>query len=153
MWVSEAMKPPMNNNNVTTKGTKNMSTVTKQQLLEAVAAVKDGRSAWARGVMAYAVELVEPLDDSADLSNEKLLNKALLNGAGDWHQYSEGGCALCYDADIAERLCPPSELKRTKWGMRAPNSRESWFDCQSRALGQAHMAVASAWRELKGGVE
>ena len=46
-----------------------MDTVTKQQLVAAVAAVKPGRSAWDRGVKAYAVELVESLDDSADLSN------------------------------------------------------------------------------------
>ena len=124
---------------------------TKQKLLEAVAAHKAGRSAWARGVKAYAVELVESLDDSADLSNERLLEKAMLNGAGDWRQYSEGGCTLCYDADIAERLCSPSELKRTKWGMRAPNGRETWLDCQARALWQAHKVIERAWRKLKGG--
>lgn len=130
-----------------------MSTVTKQQLLEAVEAHKAGRSAWSRGVKAYAVELVESLEDDADLSNETLLNKALLNGSGDWHQYSEGGCALIYNADIAERLCPPGELKRTKLGMRAPNSRETWIDVQARALWQAHKVVAVEWRALKGGAE
>ena len=129
------------------------TTVTKQQLLEAVAAVKDGRSAWARGVKAYAVELVESLNDGADLSNETLLNKALLNGAGDWQQYSEGGCALIYDADIAERLCSPSELKKTKGGERQPNIRETWLELQARALWQAHRMVAVEWRALKGGAE
>ena len=153
MWVSEAMKLPMNNNNVTTKGTKNMSTVTKQQLLEAVAAVKDGRSAWARGVKAYALELVESLSDDPDLCNEVMLQKALLNGASSWAQYSEGGCALCYDVDIIERLCPPSELKRKKWGILPPNGRESWLEVQARALWQAHRVVAVEWRALKGGAE
>ena len=128
-----------------------MSTVNKQQLLEAVAAVKHGRSAWARGVHAYAVELVESLDDSADLSNEVMLQKALLNGAQSWAQYSEGGAALCYDADIAERLCPPSGLKRNKWGMRAPNNRETWIDVQARALWQAHKVIERAWRKLERG--
>ena len=126
-----------------------MSTV--KQLLEAVAAHKAGRSAWSRGVKAYAVEMVDGLNDSADLSNETLLRKALLNGASDWQQYSEGGAALIYDADIAERLCPPSTVKRTKWGMRAPNSRETWLDCQARALWQAHRIVQNEWRKLKGG--
>ncbi len=127
-------------------------TVTKQQLLEAVSAHKAGRSAWSRGVKAYAVEMVEAIDDSADLSNEELLRKALLNGAGDWRQYSEGGCALVYDADIAERLCPPSALKRNKWGMRAPNARENWLDCQARALGQAASLVRrAAIAKAKGG--
>lgn len=127
-----------------------MST-TKKQLLEAVAAHKAGRSAWARGVKAYAVELVESLEDSADLSNEVMLKKALLNGADNWRQYSEGGCALVYDADIAERLCSPSELKKTKGGERQPNSTETWLELQARALWQAHKVVEKDWRALKGG--
>ena len=127
-----------------------MSTKNKQ-LLEAVAAVKPGRSAWARGVHAYAVELVEGLNDSADLSNETMLQKELLNGASSWREYSEGGAALCYDADIAERLCSPSELKRNKWGMRAPNGRETWIDCQARALWQAHRLIVRRFEQLKGG--
>ena len=126
-------------------------TVTKQQLLEAVSAHKAGRSAWARGVKAYAVELVEYLDDGADLSNEWMLQKELLNGAQSWAEYSEGGCALIYDADIAERLCSPSELKRCKDGERQPNSRENWLDCQARALWQAHKVIERAWRKLEGG--
>ena len=123
----------------------NTETVTKGRLLTAVAAVKPSRSAWSRGVKAYAVELVEGLNDGADLSNETLLSKALLNGAGDWHQYSEGGCALIYDADIAERLCSPSELKKNKGGERQPNGRESWIDCQARALFQASRLVNRAF--------
>ena len=127
-----------------------MST-TKKQLLEAVAAVKPGRSAWARGVKAYAVELVEGLNDGADLCNEVMLQKELLNGASSWAQYSEGGAALCYDADIAERLCPPSVVKRTKWGMLQPNGRENWIECQARALWQAHKVIDREWRKLERG--
>ena len=100
---------------------------------------------------AYAVEMVESLDDNADLSNEVLLQKALFNGADDWQQYSEGGAALIYDADIAERLCPPSTVKRTKWGMLPPNSRETWLECQARALWQAHKVIEKEWRKLEGG--
>ena len=120
---------------------------TKSALASALANLKPGRSAWDRGVHAYAVELVESLDDSADLSNETLLRKALLNGADDWRQYSEGGCALVYDADIAERLCSPSELKRTRNGERQPNSRANWLECQARALGQAASLVRRAYRK------
>ena len=126
-------------------------TVTKQKLWAAVSAHKAGRSAWSRGVHAYAVELVENLDSAADLSNEWMLQKALLNGAQSWAEYSEGGAALCYDSDIAERLCSPSELKRNKWGMLPPNGRENWIECQARALWQAHKVVEKAWRKLKGG--
>ena len=149
------MKLPANRaqtTKTTRKGTKNMSTtVTKKQLLAAVSAHKAGRSAWSRGVKAYAVELVESLEDNADLSNEVMLQKELLNGASSWAQYSEGGCALCYNADIAERLCPPSVVKRTKWGMRDPNCRENWLDVQARALWQAHRVIERAWRKIEGG--
>ena len=124
---------------------------TKQQLLEAVSAHKAGRSAWSRGVKAYAVELVDGLDDGADLSNEVMLQKELLNGADNWAHYSEGGGALIYNADIAERLCPPSELKRNKWGMLPPNSRENWLEVQARALWQAHRLIVWHWEHLKGG--
>ena len=127
-----------------------MST-TKKQLLEAVSAHKAGRSAWARGVKAYAVELVDYLNSSADLSNEVMLQKELLNGAQSWAQYSEGGAALVYDVDIAERLCSPSEIKRTKCGMRAPNGRENWLEVQARALWQAHKVIQAEWRKLEGG--
>ena len=107
-----------------------MST-TKKQLLAAVAAVKPGRSAWSRGVQAYAVELVESLNDSADLANETMLQKELLNGADNWAQYSEGGAALCYDADIAERLCPPSTVTVSYTHLRA---HETVLDLVCRLL-------------------
>ena len=119
---------------------------TKSALSSALANLKPGRSAWDRGVHTYATELVESLDDSADLSNETLLRKALLNGASDWQQYSEGGCSLVYDADIAERVCSPSELKRVRGGKRNPNSRENWLECQARALSQAASLVRRAYR-------
>lgn len=116
-------------------------------LTSALSAIPAGRSAWSRAVHTYAVELVGSLDDSADLSNETLLSKALLNGASDWQQYSEGGCSLVYDADIAERLCSASELKRAKGGERQPNARETWLECQARALGQAAALVRRAYRK------
>ena len=119
----------------------------KSALASALANIKPGRSSWGRGVHAYATELVESLDDSADLSNETLLHKALLNGASDWQQYSEGGCALVYDADIAERLCSPSALKRCKGGERPPNASETWLECQARALRQAASLVRRAYRK------
>jgi hypothetical protein len=121
------------------------ATITRASLIAALAALPGGRSAWGRGVRLYAVELAESIDDSADLSNETLLKKALLNGASDWQQYSEGGCALVYDADIAERLCSPSELRRCNGGERQPNSRETWLECQARALWQAASLIRRAY--------
>ena len=115
---------------------------------------KTERSAWSRGVKAYALELVEGLEeaidggyfDPEDLEAPKLVERALLNGASDWSAYSWGGCSLIYDGDIAERLCCPSELKKTRNGERRPNSREEWLDVQARALYQASRRVKSAIR-------
>jgi hypothetical protein len=92
------------------------------------------RSAWGRGVQSYALELVESAENELTPENVKA---ELLNGAQDWKQYSFGGCADIYDADIAERLCTPSELKRKRGGDLQPNSRETWLDVQARALFQA----------------
>ena len=117
-------------------------------LVSALATIPAGRSAWSRAVYTYAIELVEGLESSDDLSNERLLEKAMLNGAGDWQQYSEGGCSLVYDADIAERLCSPSGLKRCKGGERQPNARENWLECQARALSQASALVRRAYRTV-----
>lgn len=102
-------------------------------------------SAWGRGVQAYAAELLEELEEAAAGDYESLekittgaeLEKALLNGAQNWSDYSWGGSALIYDGDIAVRLCNPSELKKTRNGERRPNSREEWLDAQARALFQA----------------
>lgn len=94
-------------------------------------------SAWFKGVAIYADELRESLADN----NLPATKENLLNGARDWAQYSYGGCALIYDADIAERLCSPSELKRKKGGELQPNSRETWLDVQARALSQAARRV------------
>ena len=115
------------------------------------------RSAWDKGVTAYALELVEQLGeqigggyfDELELSEPKKVRAALLNGAADWSQYSWGGCSLIYDRDIAERLCCPSELKKTRNGERRPNSREEWLDTQARALFQAANRVCRHIRTLE----
>ena len=72
---------------------------------------------------------------------DKLRELKTLANADDWNAFSWGGSSLIYDYDIAERLCTPSELKRTKNGERKPNAREDWLDTQARALYQA-------WRRL-----
>ena len=111
--------------------------MTKELMLEKLAAINPA-SAWRKGVKIYAVELMEESELSeGDFDNVKLLEKALLNGAQDWTQYSEGGCSLVYDADIAERLCTPSELKKKDGGRLDPNKSEGWIGVQSRAIRQA----------------
>ena len=86
---------------------------------------RKARSAWDKGVKLYALELLDNIDDPDALTNERLLYRALLNGAANWKQYSEGGCALYCNQDIAVRLCTPSELRRTNGGRWKPNRREN----------------------------
>lgn len=101
----------------------------KTELIKKLEAQK-ARSAWSKGVKNYAIDLVNDCEGEITLEN-------LLNGAKDWNQYSEDGSTLVYNADIAEALCTPSELKRTDYGRLPPNGRENWIECQTRALRQA----------------
>lgn len=123
-----------------------------RELLEA----EKARSAWDRGVKVYASELLDELAEAIeggyfaaeDIANQALLRLQLLNGANSWHQYSWGGCSLCYDWQIAERLCTPSELKKTRNGERKPNPREEWLDVQARALRSAGAKIVRLAREV-----
>lgn len=119
------------------------------------------RSAWERGVTEYADEFVDNLAeaieegyfDKADLVNDGMLEKFLLNGAENWNEYSWGGSSLIYDGDIAKRLCNPSELKKTANGTRRPNKNEQWLDVQRRALYQAQRRVRLAIENIVNGVQ
>lgn len=94
------------------------------------------RSYWERGVYTYAFLILSNVDKDEEITSKNML-KILLNGASDWIKYSEGGYAFVSDLTIAETLCTPSELKKTKGGERNPNRRETWLDVQARALYQA----------------
>ncbi len=110
------------------------------------------RSAWDRGVNEYALELVDNLEQAAidgyfsedGLSSKAAVSQTLLNGADSWSEYSWGGSALIYNCDIAERLCCPTEMKKTRGGERRPNRAEEWLDVQARALSQAAYRVKRA---------
>ena len=120
-----------------------------ERITEALSARKD-RSAWGRGVNEYALELAEELRERIEWEgcepcNLRELERWLLNGASDWHEYSWGGCSKIYNRDIAERLCTASELRKTDNGRKDPNPREQWLDVQARALYQASRRVVEAW--------
>ena len=102
------------------------------------------RSAWNRGVMRYALELINTVEIGKEITE-----KSLLNGAKDWKEYSEGGCALIYDELICRRLCSPSEVKKTKDGERRPNKQETWLDTQARALYQAARLIMKIKKEVE----
>lgn len=116
--------------------------MTKYEIINAIKATKT-RSAWDRGINAYALDLLADLADSSPITKE-----TLLNGADNWNQYSWGGCSLAYDSDIAERVCTPSELKKSKGGKYRPNSCEEWLDVQARALYQAASRILRLAKQL-----
>lgn len=125
----------------------------KQEISKALE-VTDARSAWKRGVIAYAQELLDNFTEAElreyaqlDGNGAKDFQNTALNGADSWKEYSWGGCSLIYNSDIAERLCSPSELKRTRHGERRPNAREEWLDTQARALFQAYRLL---WWTMQG---
>jgi len=111
-----------------------------------------GRSAWERGVIGYALEILDQVEERSEYEGQEpetieALNDYMLNGAEDWKQASWGGSYEIYDGDIAERLCNPSELKKTRNGERRPNSREEWLDVQARALFQAANKIKKLYRK------
>lgn len=116
------------------------------------------RSAWDKGVTKYALELVEELQERSNYEGRnpepgKECREWMLNGANNWSEYSWGGSSLIYNEDIAERLCTPSELKKTHNGERRPNRNEEWLDTQARALYQACSRVSRIYSEVvKGGI-
>lgn len=112
------------------------------------------RSAWDKGVNMYAWELLDEIQERADYEHKEPettaeLKEYALNGAESWEQYSWGGSALIYNGDIAERLCSPSELKKTRNGERRPNSQEEWLDTQARALSQAFAQIRNIFQGVK----
>lgn len=119
------------------------------RMIEMIEAHKE-RSAWGNGVKAYALELVEELEERSTYEGRTPATREecriwLLNGAKDWKTYSWGGSSLIYNWEIANRLCTPSELTKTRNGERNPNSREQWLDTQARALYQAGLLVLGAY--------
>ena len=106
------------------------------------------RSAWEKGVLDYAMELFDEfveglryeeidLKKYVQVMNSTGFDVRIRNGASNWNCYSWSGSSLVYNEDIAKRLCTPSELRKTKNGMKNPNGSEDWIDVQGRALAQA----------------
>ena len=102
---------------------------TKKEITDAINAIKP-RGAWAKARKIYALELIES-------SEGHFTPVDLLNGARNWKEYSEDGCALIYNEEIARRVCSPSEFKYRREGEMPPNVSETWLECQARCLTEA----------------
>lgn len=120
-----------------------------QAISEAIEARKE-RSAWGKGVKAYAFHILahfeewQRFNESEGLECPELDERTALNGASDWSAWAYGGCGLVYDNNIAVTLCTPSE--REKWHKRCcpnmANPRETWLDVEARAARQAWALIA-----------
>lgn len=121
-----------------------------QKMRERLAAFK-ARSAWDKGVKEIAENLLDKYEEivrdrEGSDSVPPLTEKTVLNGANSWEQYCYGGCAMIYDREIAKMLCTPSELRRTDFGRKASNSRETWMDVQVSAHVQAWVLIKRCMR-------
>lgn len=129
-----------------------------EELKEKVNAEKTPRSKWEKAVRGYALEMLDNIEDTTRPADSLNLGE-LVNHCGympvkigmfseyAWYaakETSEGGCFLIYTRDIAENLATPSELKRCTrkdGSLRDPNQRETWLDCQTRAVFQALLMI------------
>lgn len=121
-----------------TNGRRHMLDITATREL-----IKSGyrpRSAWSRGVVQYVEDFLQWLEDyqtdERPIECLEQLLPVLLDGATGWKQYSEGGSALVYDEDIAERLCTPAQLRDFQAGVPRMLNLD-WIKLQSSALYQA----------------
>lgn len=116
------------------------------------------RSAWSKGVQAYALEMLESFEEWREWAEKNGENvpemdeRTALNGASDWSAWSYGGCGLVYDSFIAERLCTPSDMRKLQYktgAMKQPAPCQSWCDIEARAAWQAWRMIAAAVRKLE----
>lgn len=119
-----------------------LATPANLSTLRGLVSSSSARSAWSRGVRAYALDL---LDSIKELSNYEMNNtgeylaiseEVALNGAGSWSNYAAGGCGLVYTSAILERLCTASELRRLN------RSDIDAIEIEGRALFQAWRLIA-----------
>lgn len=121
----------------------------KTKVIRFIKGMKPRRSKWYRAVDEDALSLLEECEAKELPEDFESLEKLLLNGARDWHQYSWDGCALIYNEDICNHYCTPSEKKRARNGALRPNASEDWLDIQTRALCQAFLKIYAVVFELK----
>lgn len=108
---------------------------------------KQARGTYQKAIFEYAFEICDNIADNYISTAEELehlesitnLKERALNGASDWEQYSWGGCSLCYNYDILERLFCPSIVKKYE---NADSVRgRHLLDYQAAALSRAFSKI------------
>lgn len=106
------------------------------------------RSAWSKGVKAYALDILanfeewQKFNEANGESVPELDEVTALNGADNWRHWAEGASGLAESYAILCRLCPPSEVKKGVRGI-------DWIEVEARAARQAWRMIADAVRKLE----
>lgn len=105
--------------------------ITKEQLIQEIEKqTQNYTNQWNKGVLEYAKEMLEELDENGIIDfSKKFTNKELFNGASTPEQYSNSGNTLISNYDIANRLYPPSVAKNM--------INKNLLDIQTMAISQA----------------
>lgn len=93
-----------------------------------------------RAILDYCYLLLLGFDGEENF-NRGNLEKKLLIGAENWHEYSYTGRAHCLSSKIAETLCTPSELKRYDYGKKCPKKFGDWWAAQEYYLIIAYTTI------------
>ena len=125
----------------------------KLELIKLAKRALPKRGRYYQGVAKYVPEIIERAGfERGELSKLSVTDfrSRLLNGAETWQQYSEGGCSLVDNAEIAARLFYPRDVETLR--------RRDFcigYDCcaminlQARALREAADAITMAFRALQ----
>lgn len=130
-----------------------MTTAEKIAAIRSELETRKDRSAYARGVTAYALDILDELEEAAKFYGDlpwgdyDAMKARALNGASSWSDYSAGGCALVDNSDIVERLCPPYMIRR--WYETSRLDGVDWLAEQTRALTGAWARLWSAIRRYR----
>ena len=93
-----------------------------------------------RAILDYCYLLLTGFDGEENF-NRGNLEKKLLIGAENWHEYSYTGLAHCLNSKIAEVLCTPSELKKYDYGKKCPKKFGDWWAAQEYYLIIAYTTI------------
>lgn len=117
------------------------------QVSEKLNALKP-RSAWGKGVIAYADMLLTRYKDELMVCEEPKsfdLDMAL-NGASDWLHFSQSAMGLAYPDAIRTTLLPPAKAKKRE-GKDGPCPGISWYEFEAQALKYAYMLLTDLFGE------
>ena len=116
-----------------------------------------------KAVWEYGIEVLDSVATNGDDENRELwtqdkLRDLLLNGAFDyykpydeqahWKRYSEGGCSLIWNIEIAQRVCTPNQYKKLEDKINSGDDTHDWIMIQARCLFDAAQLIYQTFNSL-----